>query len=188
MPAYRTCDLMLLPNVVSATRVPLAVAFPFVVRHPALALGVVAVAAATDVLDGWLARRMHQDTPTGALVDGLADKAFAASILVTLLVTRMLSPLLGLLLATREIGELPLALRLLVNRRARKVELDRKANALGKAATALEFATVVAVLARAPRVGVWVGVTAVFGAAAAATYWVREIRAARARGAPAYAR
>jgi CDP-diacylglycerol--glycerol-3-phosphate 3-phosphatidyltransferase/cardiolipin synthase len=140
------------------------------------------------VLDGWLARRWRQDTPVGALVDGVADKLFAVSLLGTLIGTGMISPLFALLLATRELGELPLALRLLMNRRARKVELERKAHAFGKIATALEFATVVAVLLHAPRVGVWVGVTAAFGAAAAVTYWAREIRAGRARRAAAYAR
>lgn len=189
MSVYCARDLLLVPNVLSAARVPLAVAFPFVVHEPPLALAVLGVAAVTDVVDGWLARRWHQDTPMGALVDGLADKLFAASLLGTLIAARMISPVYALLLATRELGELPLVLRMLMNRRARKVELDRKANIFGKVATVLEFATVIAVLVHAPRVELWVGVTSAFGAAAAVTYWAREIRAGGARRAPAaYAR
>ncbi|HEY8077432.1 MAG TPA: CDP-alcohol phosphatidyltransferase family protein, partial [Labilithrix sp.] len=73
-----------LPNVLSAMRIPLAALFPFVVTRPALAIAVLAAAALTDVLDGWLARRLGEATPTGALVDGIADKLLGASVLVSL--------------------------------------------------------------------------------------------------------
>jgi cardiolipin synthase len=191
MSAYRARDLLLFPNLLSAARVPLAVAFPLVVSRTWLALAVLAAAALTDVLDGWLARRWGQATAVGALVDGIADKLFAASLLVTLVATEMLSPILAILLAARELGELPLAIRLAWSRRARGVELDRGANRFGKVATALEFLTVVQILLRAPHLELWVGVTAAVGALAAASYWRREIRAARTNDdahKPAYAR
>lgn len=189
MPTYRARDLLLFPNLLSAARVPLAVAFPLVVSHRGAALGVLAAAALTDVLDGFLARRWHQATPLGALVDGITDKVFGVSLLGTLVGSHLLSPVLALLLATRELGELPLALRLLSSKRARRVELDRKANVFGKVATGLEFGTVVAALMGTPHLTILVGVTAVIGGVAAATYWMREIRAARAKpAAHAYAR
>lgn len=190
MPAYRLRDLLHLPNLLSAARLPLAVAFPFAIEQRRLALGVLGVAALTDVLDGFLARRWKQATPIGALVDGVSDKIFAVSLLGTLVSSHALSPVLAVLLATRELGELPLAVRLLSSRRARGVELDRKANVFGKTATGLEFATVVAALVGAPHLVAMVALTAVVGAIAATTYWLREIRATRARpaGAAAYAR
>jgi cardiolipin synthase len=190
MPVYRARDLLLLPNLLSAVRIPLAVAFPFVASRTGVAIGILAAAALTDVLDGWLARRRGQATPVGALVDGVADKVFAASLLVTLVATGMLSPILALLLATRELGELPLALRLLSSRAARRLELERGSNVFGKVATALEFVTVVLILVHAPHLPLFVGVTAAVGACAAASYWMREVRAARAKAAskPAYAR
>jgi phosphatidylglycerophosphate synthase len=177
---YRIKDLTLLPNLLSGARVPLAVAFPLAVDTPVLALGVLGFAGLTDVMDGWAARKLGHVTPVGALVDGVADKIFAASVLGTLVATGMLAPLSALLLATRELGELPLALRVLTSKRARLTEIDRKANKLGKVATVLEFATVLAVVVNMPGKSALLAATAACGAAAAASYWLREIRAARA--------
>jgi len=63
-------------DLVSAVRVPLAVAFPLV-SNP-WRLGVLAVAAATDLLDGPLARRFGSSS-LGSLIDPVADKLFMAS-------------------------------------------------------------------------------------------------------------
>ena len=188
MSEYRIKDLILVPNLLSGARVPLAVAFPLAAGNAPLALGVLGFAGLTDVLDGWAARKLGQATPMGALVDGVADKVFAASVLGTLVATGMLSPAAALLLATRELGELPLAVRVLTSKRARLTEIDRKANRLGKVATVLEFATVLAVIARAPGKNVLLAATAVCGAAAAAAYWMREIRAVRKEEASAPSR
>lgn len=179
MAEYNTRDIVLLPNLLSGARVPLAVAFPFASGNAPLALGVLGFAGLTDMLDGYAARKLDQATPVGALVDGVADKIFAASVLGTLVATGMLSPGAALLLATRELAELPLALRVLTSKRARITEIDRKANRLGKLATTLEFATVLAVIAKVPGAKVLLGATAICGAAAAATYWMREIQASR---------
>ena len=181
---YRIKDLILAPNLVSASRVPLALAFPLASGNAYLALGILGFAGLTDVIDGWAARKLGQATPMGALVDGVADKVFAASVLGTLVATRMLSPVAALLLATRELAELPLALRILTSKRARLTEIDRRANRLGKIATALEFTTVLAVIGRVPGKSALLAATAVCGALAAASYWRREIRAVRAGNAP----
>jgi cardiolipin synthase len=176
---YRVKDLILVPNLLSGARVPLAVAFPLAAGNAPLALGILGFAGLSDVLDGWAARKLGQATPMGALVDGVADKVFAASVLGTLVATGMLTPIAALLLATRELGELPLAVRVLTSKRARLTEIDRKANRLGKIATVLEFATVLAVVAAVPGKNVLLAATAVCGAAAAASYWMREVRAVR---------
>ncbi len=132
------------------------------------------------MFDGWAARKLGQATPVGALVDGVADKVFAASVLGSLIAAGVLAPMSALLLATRELGELPLALRVLFSRRARLTEIDRGANKLGKVATVLEFGTVVAFLVGMPGKSALLAATAVFGAVAAATYWMREVHAVRA--------
>jgi phosphatidylglycerophosphate synthase len=177
--AYRARDLLLPPNLLSAARLPLAVAFPLAIGHAATALAVLGLAALTDVLDGFLARRLRQASPLGAVVDGIADKVFGVSVLVTLVAADLLSPALAVLLATREIGELPLALRVVASRPARDAVADRRANRFGKVATALELATAVAVIVHVAHVEVLVGLTAGFGVVAAVTYWTRELRAAR---------
>jgi phosphatidylglycerophosphate synthase len=63
-------------DLVSALRVPLAIAFPLV-SNP-WRLGILASAAVTDLLDGPLARRFGSST-LGSLIDPVADKLFIAS-------------------------------------------------------------------------------------------------------------
>jgi len=179
VPDYRWRDLLLVPNLLSGARVPLALAFPLAAASPAHSLGVLGAAGVTDMLDGWTARKLGQASPLGAVIDGVADKLFAASVLGSLLAARVLSPATALLLATRELLELPLAVRVLTTPKARVVEHGRSANTLGKLATALEFAAIVAVVARAKHAKVLVAATALCGAAAAGSYWVRELRAIR---------
>jgi len=68
-------------DLLTALRVPLAIAFPFV-RHPAWQLAIVGVAAASDFFDGLLARRLGPSR-AGALLDPVADKLFVASAFLT---------------------------------------------------------------------------------------------------------
>ncbi len=55
------------------------------------ALAVFVTAACTDVLDGFLARRYHQITDFGKLMDPLADKLMTLSVMATLLIRGMIS-------------------------------------------------------------------------------------------------
>src|SRR3989454_12763624 len=64
-------------DVLTALRVPLAVAFPFV-HHPGAQLGVVAAVAATDFFDGMLARRFGSSR-AGAGLDPVPGKLFMAA-------------------------------------------------------------------------------------------------------------
>ena len=49
--------------------------------HPSAALGLYVVAAATDLADGWLARRFQQASPFGAQLDAVVDNLFSLAIL-----------------------------------------------------------------------------------------------------------
>jgi phosphatidylglycerophosphate synthase len=62
--------------VLSVLRIPLAVAFPFVSNEWRLAL--LAAAAASDLLDGQLARRFGSSA-LGSVIDPVADKLFMLS-------------------------------------------------------------------------------------------------------------
>jgi CDP-diacylglycerol--glycerol-3-phosphate 3-phosphatidyltransferase len=80
-----------LPNTLTVLRmavVPVFLVFPWV-DHSRLGSQVVAwlfiVAAVTDVVDGWLARRGHGVTSIGKLLDPLADKMLVATALILLL-------------------------------------------------------------------------------------------------------
>lgn len=179
MGLYRARDLLLPPSLISFVRVPLAAVFPFVHDRPWLAFAVLAASGFSDVLDGWWARRHGQATPMGAVVDPITDKVFVLTVVVTLVVAHKLSPVSVLLLSTREIGELPLVVWLSLSHDARKKRTDHpKANAPGKAATALQFAAVAAALFHWPYTGILIAVTAGAGVVAAVVYWMRELRPA----------
>src|SRR6195952_1813522 len=68
--------LRALPNILSSSRVVLAAAF-VVFRGADARLGLVAVAGATDFLDGYIARRGKWTSRWGALIDPIADRVFA---------------------------------------------------------------------------------------------------------------
>ena len=71
------------PNALSIGRLLLAVVFPFVAPVTARLVLVIA-GAASDGLDGYVARRWRVTSVAGGLLDGIADKAFTLSVLLTL--------------------------------------------------------------------------------------------------------
>ncbi|HEV8694399.1 MAG TPA: CDP-alcohol phosphatidyltransferase family protein [Lysobacter sp.] len=180
MGKYRLEDLFGVPGLLSLSRLPLGAVFPLAVHTPTAALGIVGAAAVTDILDGWYARRFAQATATGAVVDAVSDKLFVATVVATLAATGRI-PIAGLvLLATREIGELPLVAWWTLSRDRRRARAeDRRANLAGKAATVLQFATVGVALARGAHLWPLLSATGACGALAALNYWRRELSAGR---------
>jgi len=74
--ADRSAGLRALPNILSSSRVALAVAF-VLFRDTDTRLGIVALAGVTDFLDGYIARRARVTSKWGALIDPIADRVFA---------------------------------------------------------------------------------------------------------------
>lgn len=74
--------LKLVPNALSAIRLVLAAAFPFLSADSWLP--VILCATATEFLDGWLARRWKAVTRLGQRLDPVADKLFVTAVIVTL--------------------------------------------------------------------------------------------------------
>jgi cardiolipin synthase (CMP-forming) len=180
MPTYHAADLGRAPNVISMLRLPLAVIFPLVVDHVSAALFVLIAAGLTDVLDGWLARRSGHTTAVGAVVDPIADKVFAFTVMITLLyLGRMPFWALPALLA-REILEAPLVLWVLFSRRYRGARrAEARANIPGKIATTVQFAAVLAALTAPKLVGPMLILAAMTGLAAGVSYWTRELERAK---------
>lgn len=139
------------------------------------ALVLLALAGASDVVDGFVARRFGLATPTGAVVDAIADKVFVATVLVTLVVAGRLTPANVALLGARELVEAPLVLMLALRPSVRARRVDERANAFGKIATTLQFATIVAVFESSSLATVGVWLTAAVGIAAGLTYWRRLV-------------
>lgn len=83
-------DMKSLPNLLTAFRiciVPLLVIIMFIPANGArwLALALFILAAVTDILDGYLARKYETQSDLGALLDPIADKVLVLASLVMLI-------------------------------------------------------------------------------------------------------
>src|SRR4029077_3345291 len=67
-----------------------------------LALAIFLAAAATDLLDGYLARRWKQVTTIGTLLDPIADKLLISAALISLVQIRALPGWMAILIVGRE--------------------------------------------------------------------------------------
>ncbi len=72
------------------------------IRQEWLALAIFLVAAATDTLDGYLARRWKQVTTIGTLLDPIADKLLVSAALISLVQVRALPGWMAILVIGRE--------------------------------------------------------------------------------------
>jgi CDP-diacylglycerol--glycerol-3-phosphate 3-phosphatidyltransferase len=73
-----------------------------VITNDLLALGIFLCAAGTDLLDGYLARKLGQVTTIGMLLDPIADKLLISSALIALVQIRAVPGWLVILLVGRE--------------------------------------------------------------------------------------
>ena len=72
------------------------------VTHEWLGLAIFLCAAATDLLDGHLARRWRQVTTIGTLLDPIADKLLVSAALISLVEVRVLPAYMAILIISRE--------------------------------------------------------------------------------------
>src|SRR5258708_3413606 len=107
---------MNLPNSLTIARiffVPLLVAalvaesvsitlFGVIVTNEWLALAIFLIAAATDLLDGYLARRWGQVTTIGTLLDPIADKLLISAALISLVQVNAVPAWMVILIVGRE--------------------------------------------------------------------------------------
>ncbi|OGW26232.1 MAG: CDP-diacylglycerol--glycerol-3-phosphate 3-phosphatidyltransferase [Nitrospirae bacterium GWC2_42_7] len=94
---------MNLPTVLTLSRIFLIPFFVFSVsRYPVLGAAVFAIAATTDFLDGYFARRSGQVTKFGIILDPIADKFLVISALIVLVDMDRLSVGIAIVLIVRE--------------------------------------------------------------------------------------
>ncbi len=77
-----------------------------------LAIPLLAAAAGSDALDGWLARHRGQATALGFYLDPIADKLLAASLFLGLTIRHFMPPLISVLVFTRDASIVILAVTL----------------------------------------------------------------------------
>ncbi len=98
-----------LPNFITLTRILLIPVFVMLFATPTpdrslSAALVFAIAAVTDLLDGYLARRNGQVTTLGKLLDPIADKLLVLSALILLVNIDRVSALVAILIIAREVA------------------------------------------------------------------------------------
>jgi cardiolipin synthase len=125
--------ILTIPNVLSLLRligVPVFLWLVLVPQADVAAFILLVVAGATDWFDGYLARRLNQQSRLGVLLDPLADRLYIAATLLGLALRELIPWWLVGVLVARELFLLTLVPRL---RRAGKVALP--VTYVGKAAT-----------------------------------------------------
>ncbi|AHL75612.1 CDP-diacylglycerol--glycerol-3-phosphate 3-phosphatidyltransferase [Stutzerimonas stutzeri] len=166
---------MNIPNILTVLRVlliPIIVLLFYLPFHWSYlaSSAVFTVAALTDWLDGYLARKLQQSTPFGAFLDPVADKLMVAVALVLLVEehSNLWLTLPAAIIIGREIVVSAL--------REWMAELGARAHvavsSLGKWKTAAQMVALVILLANPPLATVWVGLGyALLIIAAALTLW-----------------
>ena len=74
LPELKGKDLLNWPSLLTGLRLGIAVGFPFLLEFPTWAFWAYVLALATDIADGWLARRLGCASQAGAIADGWVDK------------------------------------------------------------------------------------------------------------------
>jgi cardiolipin synthase len=183
-------------NLLSLSRLPLGAVFAWTLAagpwSPWSSLIVLAMAGASDALDGWFARRAEtrrlggaaHDTPAGmgSWLDPICDKLFVTTVLASIWL-HFRPPLgwLALILA-RELAQLPLSLFYLAIPSLRRwLRYDFRASVSGKAATALQFCAIVALIFRSPVSHALAIASFSVGLMALADYVRRAVRMGRQR-------
>lgn len=134
-------NLKNIPNILSVIRIILVFVFVivfFVADSPIWALVVFLIAGATDIVDGYLARRFNWITNLGKILDPLADKLMQCTALICLCIKNFVPIWFMLVYLAKELGTLLIGL--IVIRRRSIVVVSKW---YGKAAVCLFYLTIV---------------------------------------------
>lgn len=113
-------------------------------HHDAAALAVLGAAAASDVLDGIVARTFHQVSPLGVALDPIADKVLMSTAFITLSFRGALPWWLTIVVLSRDAAILILALLIILVAGYRPFP----PSILGKTSTVIQVITVFAALSQ----------------------------------------
>jgi cardiolipin synthase len=98
--------ILTIPNAVSIARlfgVPVFLWLVLVTEQDGWALAVLALAGFTDYLDGYLARRLHQSTRVGQILDPVADRLYILAVVIGLAIRDIIPWWLAVALPMRDV-------------------------------------------------------------------------------------
>ncbi len=137
---------MNIPNLLTLSRIILIPLFLYLiftptVEHRVWALIIFTLASFTDLLDGWTARKLKQETETGKFLDPLADKFLVVSALIAFLFLDPLIPLwMVIIIVARDL--LITGMRYLAIRKGTELRTSR----LGKVKTAFQMIGIIVII------------------------------------------
>lgn len=133
---------MNLPNSLTIFRIILAPLFliAYLFFDRVLAISILLVSFATDLLDGYLARKWKTETVLGRALDGFADKIFMAFVAVALFLKLQFEVLQVFLFLTRDLFVLLLTMVTYCFTKGKRIVLS--ASKLSKGITGLQYLTV----------------------------------------------
>ncbi len=138
--------LLYVPNLLSALRIfliPLFIYLLFLKTPVAMFWGLVVfcIASLTDLIDGWSARKLNQESDLGRFLDPLADKFLVISAFIALLFLDPLIPFwMVLVIVARDL--LITAMRYL----ALKKGTELRTSSLGKVKTAFQMVSIILII------------------------------------------
>jgi len=166
-----------LPNIISLSRLAMAVAFPFV--GSTLRLSLVMAAAITDFFDGYLARRRGSVSPLGAKLDPASDRGFMLVAVAVLWYDGALTSVAALVLVSRDV--IVLAAWALTRRSTALRSFGFAARVAGKVVTVAQLGTIASALVAPDWLTTGVIVVAIATVVAVVDYTIVLMRAAAAR-------
>ncbi len=172
-----TPTVLTVPNLVSTSRVALAIGF-LVIDNVPVRLGLIFVASLTDFLDGWIARRTKVVSRFGALIDPVADRFFVLCVVISYVLGGQLLLWQAFVIFFRDVMSL---IGWFVARNVSWLRtIPFRARPLGKVVTALQLFTFIAVLLLPTWVDGLVVVVGVLGVIATIDYtlmlWRERVR------------
>lgn len=126
---------MNLPNLISFLRAPLALLFIY--DNTYLRLIVIFLAMITDGIDGYLARKYHSTSTTGAILDPIMDKFFVSAVLVVLFIEQQITGYEALAMLSRDFSLFVFALYIAMRNKWSSFQFQ--SIRWGKITTAMQF-------------------------------------------------
>ncbi|MCF7872321.1 CDP-alcohol phosphatidyltransferase family protein [Candidatus Woesearchaeota archaeon] len=117
------------------SRIPLAIVFFFFLDNVWVAFGLLLLIILTDVLDGFIARKMNAVSKLGGSLDPLADKFFIVGTFLVYAILGQISPLVFFLLIVRDIYSVSEMIFIHFT----NAKVAHKAGVFGKITTTLQF-------------------------------------------------